>query len=123
MGAWMKKADASGIYRMQHFVCTLKQDQSLVEAARRSCRPMIHVTTTVSNPVRKNPDLSTSLCRIVREPKSLGQPALLVPICSPPENEVHPISFPAPTLGPSLMRGQYLEQPAEPRKPNYSLLL
>ncbi len=31
--AWMKKADASGIYRMQRFVRTLKQDQSAVEAA------------------------------------------------------------------------------------------
>jgi transposase len=34
--AWMKKADASGIYRMQRFVRTLKQDQSAVEAARRT---------------------------------------------------------------------------------------
>jgi hypothetical protein len=31
--AWMKKADASGIYRMQRFVRRLKQDQSAVEAA------------------------------------------------------------------------------------------
>jgi transposase len=31
--AWMKKADASGIYRMQRFVRALKQDQSAVEAA------------------------------------------------------------------------------------------
>jgi transposase len=31
--AWMKKADASGIYRMQRFVRTFKQDQSAVEAA------------------------------------------------------------------------------------------
>jgi transposase len=31
--AWMKKADASGICRMQRFVRTLKQDQSAVEAA------------------------------------------------------------------------------------------
>jgi transposase len=31
--AWMKKADATGIYRMQRFVRTLKQDQSAVEAA------------------------------------------------------------------------------------------
>jgi hypothetical protein len=31
--AWMKKADASGLYRMQRFVRTLKQDQSAVEAA------------------------------------------------------------------------------------------
>lgn len=31
--AWMKKADASGIYRMQRFVRTLKQDQGAVEAA------------------------------------------------------------------------------------------
>jgi transposase len=29
----MKKADASGLYRMQRFVRTLKQDQSAVEAA------------------------------------------------------------------------------------------
>jgi transposase len=29
----MKKADASGIYRMQRFVRALKQDQSAVEAA------------------------------------------------------------------------------------------
>jgi transposase len=31
--AWMKKADASGLYRMQRFVRRLKQDQSAVEAA------------------------------------------------------------------------------------------
>jgi hypothetical protein len=31
--AWMNKATASGIYRMQRFVRTLKQDQSAVEAA------------------------------------------------------------------------------------------
>jgi hypothetical protein len=31
--AWMKKAAASGIYRMQRFVRTLQQDQSAVEAA------------------------------------------------------------------------------------------
>jgi hypothetical protein len=31
--AWMKKADAFGIYRMQRFVRTLKRDQSAVEAA------------------------------------------------------------------------------------------
>jgi transposase len=29
----MKKADASGLYRIQRFVRTLKQDQSAVEAA------------------------------------------------------------------------------------------
>jgi transposase len=31
--AWMKKADASGLHRMQRFVRRLKQDQSAVEAA------------------------------------------------------------------------------------------
>jgi transposase len=31
--AWMKKADASGLYRMQRFVRRSKQDQSAVEAA------------------------------------------------------------------------------------------
>jgi transposase len=31
--AWMNKASASGIYKMQRFVRTLKQDQSAVEAA------------------------------------------------------------------------------------------
>ena len=31
--AWMKKADTSGIYRMQRFVRTLRQDQSAVESA------------------------------------------------------------------------------------------
>jgi transposase len=31
--AWMKKADASGLYRMQRLVHGLKQDQSAVEAA------------------------------------------------------------------------------------------
>jgi transposase len=31
--AWMKKADASGLYKMQRFVRALKQDQSAVEAA------------------------------------------------------------------------------------------
>ena len=31
--AWMNKATASGIYKMQRFVRTLKQDQSAVDAA------------------------------------------------------------------------------------------
>ena len=31
--AWMNKASASGIYKMQRFVRTLKQDQSAVDAA------------------------------------------------------------------------------------------
>lgn len=34
--AWMKKADAYGLYRMQRFVRRLKQDQSAVEAAVES---------------------------------------------------------------------------------------
>jgi Transposase len=31
--AWMKKAKASGLYRLQRFVRRLKQDQSAIEAA------------------------------------------------------------------------------------------